>query len=141
MTVAKSLVVAAWFCVLTSSVALAQSPEVTQWKVYVVESCKKEINRSCKSVAAGDGRLLACLHAREKSLSAGCKTAVSAALDRLRRAYAARSEAQRICERDARQYCAGTVAGGGNLVDCLVKARARVSRACIAILDEALLRP
>ena len=142
MTVPKSVVVAALLLsVLTSSASLAQSPVVAQWQAYILQSCGKEIKRSCKGVAAGDGRLLACLYAREKSLSAGCKTAVSAALDRLNRSYAALSEAQRICAPDARRFCNGMTAGDGHLTDCLARARARVSHACNAVLDEALMRP
>jgi hypothetical protein len=33
------------------------------------------------------------------------------------------------------------VAGDGNLIGCLAKARARVSQACNSILDDALMRP
>ena len=131
MVTLKSVVVAFLFIsVLTSSASLAQSPVVAQWKVYVLESCKKEVNRYCKKVVAGDGRLLACLYAREKSLAPGCKTAVSAALERLNRSYIALHDAQRICEPDAKRLCAGVVTGGGNVADCLAKARARVSRGC-----------
>jgi hypothetical protein len=136
-----AVVAALLLSVLTSSASVAQSPVVAQWKTYVLESCGKELNRFCKSVAAGDGRLLACLYAREKSLSAGCKTAVSAARERLARSYAAMTEAQRVCEPDAKRLCSGVVAGGGNLTDCLARARARVSRTCNAVLDEALMRP
>jgi hypothetical protein len=142
MIVRKPVVVAALlFSVLTSSASVAQSPVVAQWSAYVLESCGKEIKRSCKGVAGGDGRILACLYAREKSLSAGCRTAVKAALDRLNRSYTAASEAQRTCEPDAKRLCSGMVAGDGNLIGCLAKARARVSRACNAVLDEALMRP
>jgi Cysteine rich repeat len=142
MITPKAVAAAALFIsVLTSSASLAQSPVVAQWKVYVLESCKKEVDRHCKKVVAGDGRLLACLYAREKSLSTGCKTAVSAALERLNRSYTALHEAQRICEPDAKRLCTGMVTGGGNVVDCLAKARARVSRSCNAVLDEALMRP
>jgi hypothetical protein len=142
MNLSKSVVAAVLlFSVLISSASVAQSPVVAQWKVYILESCGKEIKRSCKGVAAGDGRLLACLYARDKSLSAGCRTAVSAARDRLNRSYTAFSEAQRVCDRDAKRLCSGMVAGEGRLTDCLAKARARVSHACNAVLDEALMRP
>ncbi len=142
MTASKLVVLAALlFPVLAPNASVAQSPVVAQWKAYVLESCGKEIKRSCKTVAAGDGRLLACLHSREKSLSAKCKPAVSAALDRLKRSYAAFAEAQRICEPDAKRLCSGMVAGDGNLIGCLAKARARVSQACNSILDDALMRP
>ena len=142
MTASKSMVLAAvLLSVLTPGTSVAQSPVVAQWKAYVLQSCGKEIKRSCKGVAGGDGRLLACLYAREKSLSAGCKPAVSAALERLNRSYAAGLEAQRICEPDAKRFCNGMVAGDGNLIGCLAKARARVSQACNAVLDEALMRP
>ena len=142
MVTLKSVAVASLFIsVLTSSASLAQSPVVAQWKVYVLESCKKEVNRYCKKVVAGDGRLLSCLYAREKSLAPGCKTAVSAALERLNRSYIALHDAQRICEPDAKRLCAGVVTGGGNVADCLARARGRVSRACNTVLDEALMRP
>jgi len=141
MTIPKAIVLVALFSAMTSSASVAQSPVVAQWKTYVLESCGKEINRFCKSVVAGDGRLLACLYARDKSLSGGCRTAVSSARERLARSYAAAVEAQRVCDPDAKRLCAGMVPGGGNLTDCLAKARARVSRACNAVLDEALLPP
>lgn len=142
MIASKSVVLAALlFSVLTPNASVAQSPVVAEWKAYVLGNCGKEIKRSCKGVVAGDGRLLACLYSRERSLSAGCRTAVSAALDRLNRSYSALSEAQRTCERDAKRFCSGMVAGDGNLIGCLAKARARVSHACNAVLDEALMRP
>lgn len=142
MTASKSLILfALLFSVLTPGASVAQSPVVAQWKVYILESCGKEIKRSCKGVAGGDGRLLACLYSREKSLSAKCKTAVSSALARLNQSYAALADAQRICEPDARRFCNGMVAGNGNLIGCLARARARVSPACNAVLDEALIRP
>jgi hypothetical protein len=137
----KVLAVAALFCALVPGASVAQSPVVAQWKIYVLESCKKEVNRYCKTVVAGDGRLLACLYAREKSLAPNCKTAVSAALERLNRSYVALHEAQRICEPDARRLCTGMTVGDGNIADCLTRARARVSRACNAVLYEALMRP
>jgi len=141
MTASKAVFAALLLSVLTSSASFAQSPVVAQWKSYVLDSCGKEIKRSCKSVVAGDGRLLACLYARDKSLSGGCRTAVASARERLARSYAAAVEAQRVCEPDAKRLCAGMVPGGGNLTDCLAKARTRVSRACNAVLDEALMRP
>src|SRR6478752_569014 len=98
MTASKLVVLAALlFPVLAPNASVAQSPVVAQWKAYVLESCGKEINRFCKGVAAGDGRLLACLYSREKSLSPKCKPAVSAALERLNASYTALANAQRIC--------------------------------------------
>jgi len=142
MTASKWIVLAALlFSLLTPEVSVAPSPVVAQWKAYVLESCGKEIKRSCKGVVAGDGRLLACLYSRERSLSAGCRTAVLSALERLNRSYAAASDAQRICEPDAKRYCNGMIVGDGNLIGCLARARARVSHACNAVLDEALMRP
>jgi hypothetical protein len=73
MTIPKVIVLAALFSAITSSSSVAQSPVVAQWKTYVLESCGKEINRFCKNVVAGDGRLLACLYARDKSLSGNCR--------------------------------------------------------------------
>jgi hypothetical protein len=142
MTASKLVIFTAFlFSVLAPSASVAQSPVVAQWKVYILESCGKEIKRHCKGVAGGDGRLLSCLHSREKSLAPKCKTAVASALARLKQSYAAMTEAQRICEPDARRLCAGMLIGDGNVIGCLAKARHRVAPACNAILDEALIRP
>lgn len=121
--------------------ASAQSPELAQWKAYIGDRCKTELKKFCKSVPGGDGRLVACLYSHDKALSPKCGTAVMASLDRLNGAIKALADAQRICEPDAKRLCNGVIAGDGNLIGCLARARAKVSPACNATLDEALLRP
>src|SRR3954466_3731661 len=65
MTASKLVVLAALlFPVLAPNASVAQSPVVAQWKVYVLESCGKEIKRSCKTVAVTAASWLASILAK-----------------------------------------------------------------------------
>jgi len=114
---------------------------VAQWTKFIQGSCGKEMKSLCAGVKQGQGRILSCLYAREDRLSAKCGQAVLGSLDRLGAALGALANAKRICAADADRLCNGVVAGDGNLVGCLAKARTAVSKECNATLDAAFLRP
>jgi len=137
----RTLLAAIVFGAIFPGAAAAQSPELAQWKAYVGDNCRKELKKFCKGVPGGDNRLIACLYSHEKALSPKCGTAVMASLDRLNKSITALANAQRVCEADAKRLCNGMLAGDGNLIGCLAKARNSVSPACNATLDEALMRP
>jgi hypothetical protein len=42
----------------------------------VREACHEDVERLCKDVKPGDGRLRECLHAHKDELSAGCQAAI-----------------------------------------------------------------
>jgi hypothetical protein len=43
---------------------------------YLIESCADDADKFCRSVAAGEGRLLMCLDDHAEEISATCKTAI-----------------------------------------------------------------
>lgn len=137
----RTTLTTAFFLAFAPTAAIAQSPEIAQWQIYIRASCKSELSKFCRGIPGGQGQVLACLYAREKALSPKCGTAVMASLERLSTALGALADARRVCEADVKRFCNGVIAGDGNLIGCLAKARASVSPACNATLDTALFRP
>ena len=96
----------------------------------VANGCKAEIEKYCKNVTPGEGRVLACLYAYEDKLSGRCEYALYDAAVRLERAVAALSYAANECAADLNKYCASVKAGEGRLLECLQKNDAQVSNRC-----------
>jgi multidrug efflux system outer membrane protein len=74
--------------------------------------CMEEIERYCKDVPPGAGRLLECLAGHERDLSPVCRSKVDQAKSRL-------EEAKRICTPDLEKFCDGVAPGEGRLLNCL----------------------
>ena len=102
----------------------------------VANGCKAEIDTYCKGVTPGEGRILACLYARQDKLSGKCEFALYDAAVRLERAVAALSYAANECEDDLDKYCSGVQAGEGRLLECIDKNEAKVSSRCKQALKD-----
>ena len=96
----------------------------------VANGCKEEIEKYCKNVTPGEGRVLACLYAYEDKLSGKCEYALYDAADQLERAVAALAYAVHECEPDLAKYCRDVPAGEGRILACLQKNDAQVSTRC-----------
>ena len=102
----------------------------------VANGCKTEIDSYCKDVTPGEGRILACLYARQDKLSGKCEFALYDAAVRLERAVAALSYAANECEDDIDKYCSGVEMGEGRLLECIDKNDAKVSSRCKQALKD-----
>ncbi len=102
----------------------------------VANGCKTEIDSYCKDVTPGEGRILACLYARQDKLSGKCEFALYDAAVRLERAVAALSYAANECEDDLDKYCSGVEMGEGRLLECIDKNDAKVSSRCKQALKD-----
>lgn len=102
----------------------------------VAEGCKIELEKYCKDVTPGRGRLLACLYAHEDKLSGRCEYALFDAAVRLERAVAALSYAANECHEDLDKYCAAVEAGEGRLLECLERNSSKVSNRCKQALKD-----
>ena len=120
--------------------ALAEKPAVPAKKAMeqagqeivktVAEGCKKEIETYCKDVIPGEGRVLACLYAREDKLSGRCDYALYDAAAQLERAINALTYVANECGDDLDKFCADIAPGEGRLAECLKKNEAKVSGRC-----------
>lgn len=110
---------------------------ISIYRANLSAGCSAELEKYCKDVSGGEGRLLACLYAHEPNLSDKCGNLVVGALERLGVAVGALTSVVRVCQGDAQRLCNGVIAGNGNLVGCLSTARQSVSAQCNASLDAA----
>jgi hypothetical protein len=88
-----------------------------------VYPCMEEIEKYCRDVKPGAGRLLECLGGHEKDLTPVCRNKVGEARARL-------EEAKRLCEPDILKFCAGVEAGQGRLLKCLKGQQDKLAPAC-----------
>jgi hypothetical protein len=95
---------------------------------HVASQCKHDIDKFCKTVPLGGGRMLACLNRPE--VSGQCKQSVTAVQALLVRRAEARKLIPRVCDVDIRRLCAGVQPGDGNLMECFYKAKANISQQC-----------
>ncbi len=102
----------------------------------VADGCKSEIQTYCKDVTPGEGRILACLYAREDKLSGKCEYALYDASAQLERAVMALSYLANECSGDLDTFCADVAAGQGRLLDCLQKNQKKISKRCQQALKD-----
>jgi len=102
----------------------------------VVKGCQEEIEKYCKDVTPGDGRVLACLYAHNDRLSGKCEFALYDAAAQLERAVAALTYVANECENDLDNFCKGVDPGEERLLKCLEKQGDKVSKRCREAIEE-----
>lgn len=105
-------------------------------------ACQSDLNKYCKDVTPGEGRIASCLDSREDQLSASCKEAwvgtkarVSERVDKAEIAF------RKSCGGDVRKFCSEVPSGRGRILDCLDDHRDELSGSCLdfhASLDQQL---
>jgi hypothetical protein len=85
--------------------------------------CADEIEKFCKDVRIGEGRIVKCLREHDRELSAVCRDKVKTVLKR-------QEEAKQACAKDIEKFCANVTPGGGRLMKCLKPHLEELSPAC-----------
>jgi hypothetical protein len=96
----------------------------------VKDGYKTELDTSCKDVTPGEGRLLACLYAREDKLSRRCEYALYDASAQLDRAINALVYVANECDADIEKHCADIEPGKGRVLACLKKNEKDIGERC-----------
>jgi hypothetical protein len=86
-------------------------------------ACHDDVERLCKDVQPGEGRVLACLKSHKKDVSKECTNAIQQMRAQLKNMSAA-------CEPDVEKFCWDTPAGKGGITQCLKKHKAELSADC-----------
>ena len=86
-------------------------------------ACKADVQKLCKDVRPGGGRILQCLAQHDTELSEGCKAERSAG----RQKFAAIAAA---CRADAEKFCAEVQPGKGRIARCLRHHHSQLSAEC-----------
>ena len=102
----------------------------------VANGCKVELEKYCKDVTPGEGRVLACLYAYGDKLSPKCEYALYDAATQLERAVAALSYVANECDADLDKYCSAVAPGEGRLLNCLEKKSKQLTKRCKEALKD-----
>jgi outer membrane protein OmpA-like peptidoglycan-associated protein len=99
--------------------------------------CGADIDKHCKKIELGGGRIQQCLNQNQAQVSPLCKASVRALGELLQKRAAARASVARICDRDRVILCAGIQPGDGNLMECFYKVKRNVSGPCRKVISDA----
>jgi hypothetical protein len=88
--------------------------------------CKADIEKFCKDIKPGGGRIWVCLKSNGDRLSQECANHMALVRERSK-------EFRQACRGDAEKFCKGIVAGKGRIVSCLKSHEAELSNACAAV--------
>ncbi len=91
------------------------------------KSCKPDIEKFCKEVKPGEGRILQCLKENHDKLSGECKQTMAEAKEKMQEKM---KEAQEACKEDVEEFCKDVQPGEGRIMQCLKKHEEHISKKC-----------
>lgn len=125
------------FLVASTIVSAAQTIGYAEAIDRLARSCGADINKFCKKVNLGGGRVQACLDQNAAKVSAQCKITAHEVRVLIQQRVQARVSLMQVCDIDIRRLCPGVQPGDGNLLECFYKARQRASPQCQAAVVNA----
>ena len=117
--------------------ARAQTMSFADAAEVLVAACGADIDKYCKNVNLGGGKIKACLERNSAKVAAGCKSSAAQAFASLQRRAQARIDVLRVCDRDAARLCQGVQRGDGQILECMIMARRAVSPPCNQAITDA----
>lgn len=93
-------------------------------------ACRADVQKLCKGVQPGGGRMAACLKQHESELSPGCRVRIAETREEVR-------EFAQACKADTETLCKGVQPGQGRIMRCLSEHNDRLSGECRAKISEA----
>jgi hypothetical protein len=86
-------------------------------------ACRADVEKLCKGIQPGGGRIATCLKQHESELSPGCREAVAEAKEQIK-------EFAEVCKPDAEKLCKGVQPGQGRVARCLAEHKDQLSAGC-----------
>ena len=101
-------------------------------------ACGADIEKFCKGVKPGGGRIDACL-AKNSGVSAGCRQTYAAALASLQKRAQAQEAVRQVCRADAARLCSNFREGQARILRCLIRSEnvRRVTNRCNQAITDA----
>ena len=87
------------------------------------DPCKGDVEKLCKGVRPGGGRIIKCLQEHESELSSTCKAAGDALKQKI-------GEIAAACKGDAEKFCTNVKPGEGRIAQCLKQHEGELSQGC-----------
>ncbi len=102
----------------------------------LVKSCGPDIEKYCKKVNLGNGRIEGCLADNAANVSAACKADYAQVYVMLQARFAAQEAVPKLCGADVKNLCPDITRGKGYTLQCLLNKR-RLSRRCSQAITDA----
>ena len=93
-------------------------------------ACRADVQKLCKEVQPGGGRIAACLKQHESEISPGCR-------ERMAEARGEGKEIAEACKADSEALCKGVQPGQGRIMRCLAEHNDKLSSPCRTKISEA----
>jgi len=91
------------------------------------DACTSDVEKLCKGVEPGGGRVLACLKEHKSELSPECSGYIAGKVEELKGKVDAWKQA---CGKYAEQFCKDVSPGQGRVLDCLKQHKDELSQEC-----------
>ncbi len=91
--------------------------------------CKADVDKFCKGIRPGGGRIWACLKSNEAGLSQPCK-------DQMTQAREKGKEFHQACRVDIKKFCKSVPPGKGRIIACLKSHEAELVEPCKAFFQK-----
>lgn len=122
---------------LTNSAAFSQTIGYAQAADRLGAACGADIQKYCKNVNLGNGRIRNCLLQHNDRVSSQCKTTFRVVFELIQKRAVAQTNIKKLCGTDARRLCPDMQMGDGNILNCLLVANRVVSRPCNQAITDA----
>ncbi|OOO15811.1 cysteine rich repeat-containing protein [Agrobacterium pusense] len=122
--------------VATGFPAVAQTLSYAEATSKLAEACGADIQKLCKGLNLGNGRILGCLEQNSAKVSPRCKASFAEVFQSIAKREKAQTSYERTCQRDIASRCSG-IKGDGFILSCLVKKEQRVSPECYQVITDA----
>ncbi len=85
--------------------------------------CAQDVEKFCKDVQPGGGRIARCLKEHQNDLSAACKEKITEVKEEVK-------EVHEACKGDVEKFCKDVQPGGGRIAKCLKEHQNDLSAGC-----------
>jgi hypothetical protein len=97
------------------------------------KACKPDIEKFCKDVKPGEGRILRCMKENHDNLSGECKQQMAEMKEKM---HEKMTEAKEACKEDIEEFCKDVKPGGGRIMQCLKKHEEHISKKCQSAFEK-----
>jgi hypothetical protein len=126
----KAVLLAAGFLLAAIGPSAAQTMSYADAISQLAAACGKDVQKYCRGVELGGGKLKACLDANQPRMSPQCQQTRMTVYQSISRRAAAQRNIGDICDADIERLC-GTSHADAHLVECLLSvATAAISPPC-----------
>ncbi|NEJ73614.1 hypothetical protein GR197_24255 [Rhizobium phaseoli] len=120
------------FVMSASAQTLSYADAVTN----LASECGSDIQKLCKGLNLGSGRIADCLQQNAAKVSPSCKASLTTVFQSITQREHAQMSYEQVCKRDMSKRCSG-IKGDGFVLACLVKKEPRVSTECNQVITDA----